>query len=386
MAVKINFNAAAAQTHTSLISNERAMGKSLLRLSTGVRILNAADDSAGLFIADMLGTVAKAYEQGNRNIQTGISALQIAEASAGKIYDKLQDIYVRAQNAANDINDPNARQALQQEIRNFVDAIQKIGADTEYNGIRLLDGTFDKKYIHYGPRMTQTVYISVEDVRAQSLGARMVATKGAVGSTTGALASLTNFSTTSNRTALIGGRVINATIQSATDRFIYDAGHIAEQVNKDLYDIGFVAKAVNVSMGKEYTAIADVSDTATLTFYVGDKNFSITADTTITLDQLVDSINEAAATKNADLSASVNAGRLVLTSSKGYTIGVEVSLSSATGTINLDQLIEGASSATSATTGSAIKVGQLYIANDREFSISGIEHHTVWKLYSWFFF
>jgi flagellin len=147
MAVKINFNEAAAQTHTSLVRNERAMTKSLLRLSTGTRILNAADDSAGLFIADMLGTVAKAYDQGNRNIQTGISALQIAEASSGQIFDKLQEIYVRAQNAANDINDPNARQALQQEINNFVDAIQKIGTDTEYNGIKLLDGTFkDKVY------------------------------------------------------------------------------------------------------------------------------------------------------------------------------------------------------------------------------------------------
>ncbi|KUK18827.1 MAG: Flagellin domain protein, partial [Thermodesulfobacterium commune] len=64
MAVKINFNEAAAQTHTALLRNERAMNKSLLRLSTGVRILNASDDSAGLFIADMLGTVAKGYDQG----------------------------------------------------------------------------------------------------------------------------------------------------------------------------------------------------------------------------------------------------------------------------------------------------------------------------------
>ncbi|MDW8095111.1 MAG: flagellin, partial [Caldimicrobium sp.] len=92
MAVKINFNEAAAQTHTALIRNERAMNKSLLRMSTGMRILSAADDSAGMFIADMLSTVAKAYEQGNRNISTGISALQIAEASAGQIFDKLQEI------------------------------------------------------------------------------------------------------------------------------------------------------------------------------------------------------------------------------------------------------------------------------------------------------
>ena len=371
MAVKINFNEASAQTHTALIQNERAMTKSLLRLSTGMRILNAADDSAGLFIADMLGTVAKAYDQGNRNIQTGISALQIAEASAGQIYNKLQEIYVRAQNAANDINDPIARQALQQEIRNFVDAIQKIGTDTEYNGIKLLDGTFKDKYIHYGPRMEQTVYVSISDIRAQSIGAHMLATAGTAASATGSFTSLTSYVSTTNVTAQIGGRVINATIQNGTN-YIYDAGNVAEQVNTGLSDVGFVAKAVNVSRANPYTAIANVNDTATLTFYVGDKSFSITAATTVTLDNLVNMINEAAGTAGADLSASVDAGRLVLTSSKGYTIGVEVALSGTTAaTINLDQLIQGVSSQTG-TKASAVKVGQLYVANDRAFTQSGI--------------
>ncbi|MGC8966332.1 MAG: flagellin [Caldimicrobium sp.] len=373
MAVKINFNEAAAQTHTALIQNERAMNKSLLRLSTGMRILNAADDSAGLFIADMLGTVAKAYDQGNRNIQTGVSALQIAEASAGQIYNKLQEIYVRAQNAANDINDPLARQALQQEIRNFVDAIQKIGTDTEYNGIKLLDGTFKDKYIHYGPRMEQTVYVSISDIRAQSVGAHMLVTAGTASSATGSFTSMTDYVSTSSMTALIGGRVIDATIQNGSNN-IYDAGYVAEQVNTGLSDVGFVAKAVNVSRGNPYTAIANVNDTATLTFYVGNKSFSITAATTVTLDELVSRINEAAGTNGADLSASVDAGRLVLTSSKGYTIGVEVQLpisASTTATVNLDQLIQSVSSQTG-TQASAVKVGQLYIANDKEFNQSGI--------------
>ncbi|MEZ0343741.1 MAG: flagellin [Caldimicrobium sp.] len=372
MAVKINFNEAAAQTHTALVRNERLMNKSLLRLSTGLRILNAADDSAGLFIADQLGTVAKAYEQGNRNIQTGISALQIAEAAAGNIYEKLQEIYVRAQNAANDINDPVARQALQQEIRNFVDAIQKIGTDTEYNGIKLLDGSFKDKYIHYGARMTQTVYLSIKDVRAQNLGGHMLVTEGSQTSASKSFTSLTNYVSTSNVTASLAGRTIDATIKNGSN-YIYDAGFIAEQVNENLSDIGFVAKAVNVSIAdKQYAAIADISTTATLNFYVGDKTFSVTADTTITLDDLIDRINEAAATNGADLTASANAGRLVLTSSKGYTIGLEVTLTSGTGTINFDQLIAGTTSVSSVTQGSAVKVGELYIANDKEFTQSGI--------------
>jgi len=385
MAVKINFNEASAQTHTSLVRNERAMNKSLLRLSTGMRILNAADDSAGLFIADMLGTVAKAYDQGNRNIQTGISALQIAEASTGQIFDKLQEIYVRAQNAANDINDPNARQALQQEIRNFVDAIQKIGTDTEYNGIKLLDGTFKDKFIHYGARMEQTVYISVDDVRAQNLGAHLINTNGNKTSGTD-ITTFTGVSFTEAQTVTIGNRVVNASSGSYTigtsTFYLLDAGVVANEVNSKLGDIGFKAKAVNVSVGNEYTAIANVSGTANLTFYVGGKTVSITGlDTTVSLDTLIEQINRAAATAGADLSASRSGNRLVLASSQGYTIGLSVNLttSATSATINIDQLIndlEGKSAGSvTAVSGTALKaaaakVGDLYIARDTAFTAS----------------
>jgi flagellin len=388
MAVKINFNEAAAQTHTALVRNERAMTKSLLRLSTGVRILNAADDSAGLFIADMLGTVAKAYDQGNRNIQTGISALQIAEASTGQIFDKLQEIYVRAQNAANDINDPTARAALQQEIRNFVDAIQKIGTDTEYNGIKLLDGTFKDKFIHYGARMEQTVYISVDDVRAQNLGAHLINTNGNKTSGTD-ITSFTGISFTKTQTVTIGDRVVNASSGSYTSIggstfYLLDAGVIANEVNSQLGDIGFKAKAVNVSVGKEYTAIADVYGTADLTFYVGGKTVSISGlDTTVSLDTLIEQINRAAATAGADLSASRSGNRLVLTSSQGYTIGLKVKIAPSdttvtSATINIDQLIndldnKSSGTVTASTTGltaAAAKVGDLYIARDTAFTAS----------------
>ncbi|MDW8067116.1 MAG: flagellin, partial [Aquificaceae bacterium] len=112
MALRVNFNFEAAATHTAILSNEREMNKSLLRLSTGLRILNAADDSAGLFIADQLMIVGSGLEEGNRNIQTGLSALRIAESSAGQIFNRLNEIYKRTVRAANDINDPNARASL----------------------------------------------------------------------------------------------------------------------------------------------------------------------------------------------------------------------------------------------------------------------------------
>jgi flagellin len=187
--MRVNFNYEASVTHTAYLTNQREMGKSLLRLSTGMRILEAADDAAGLFIADQLSVVATGLQEGNRNISTGISALRIAENAAGQIFDRLRGIYARAIRAANDINDPNARTALQREVNNLVDAIQKIGTDTEYNGMKLLDGTFVGKYIHYGPRMDQVVNVSIADVRAQSLGAYIAQGLGATRTTAGTFTS-----------------------------------------------------------------------------------------------------------------------------------------------------------------------------------------------------
>ncbi len=385
MAVKINFNAAAAQTHTSLISNERAMGKSLLRLSTGVRILNAADDSAGLFIADMLGTVAKAYEQGNRNIQTGISALQIAEASAGKIYDKLQDIYVRAQNAANDINDPNARQALQREINNFVDVIEKIGTDTEYNGIKLLDGTFTNKAIHYGPRENQVVTLNVSSLRALHLGAYISQGTGSATSGTGAITSLTGgqFVVDSADIFTIQGQ----NVRDSSTNVLVDAKTIATNINSNtnLQQLGITATARNSSSAANpFTSIVTTTGTVTninLRFFIGNANvstptFSITGlNNTVTLQDLVNRINSTAA--GQPITASIENGRLMLRTSNGETIGlqVEVSMSAAASfTINLDQLIEGATAQTfgaaASGTAYAVNVGDLTIAGVETFSVN----------------
>ncbi|MCS7198916.1 MAG: flagellin [Caldimicrobium sp.] len=415
MAVKINFNEAAAQTHTALIRNERAMNKSLLRMSTGMRILSAADDSAGMFIADMLSTVAKAYEQGNRNISTGISALQIAEASAGQIFDKLQEIYVRAQNAANDVNDPNARMALQREIMNFVDAIQKIGTDTEYNGIRLLDGSFAGKYIHYGPRMDQTVSISISDVRAQSLGAYIASGNGGtatgVSSTaggslavllsgTGSLGGATNHILSENDYV----RIADITVyRGGTTNTLVDAATLAKNINENeqMKKLQIEAKAKNISLANQYSNVitgtfsytgSETSDSANFTatidlrFYIGDgqKTFTVnlgsvagtaSGDTSTTsnftstaladLDTLVNRINTAATANNANVTAINDNGRLKLVTKNGETIAIEARVNyaesetnsgtiSANITVDLGQLLQGADYTTISSTTNAI--------------------------------
>lgn len=426
--MRVNFNYEASSTHTAYLTNQREMGKSLLRLSTGMRILEAADDAAGLFIADQLSIVATGLQEGNRNISTGISALRIAENASGQIFDRLKGIYSRAIRAANDINDPNARAALQREVANLTDAIQKIGTDTEYNGIKLLDGTFQNKYIHYGARMDQVVNVSIADVRAQSLGAYTVQAQGATHTTAGTFTAGGTLSALLGGTGALGGAgaahfrldsgnhvtINDKTVYSGSGRLV-DAATLANNINNhpDLKAIGIEAKAVNTSVASAYNNPVSVSastgsnsGTATinLRFYIGDgtKNFTINnfatvsastgTVTTISLDELVSKINSAASTAGAPITAINDGGRLKLLTNNGETIAIEAQVDASgvtfdTGTpagsltisINYSQLLEGASTTAVSHTVSAanntrysaaVKVGRVTIAANEAFNFT----------------
>jgi flagellin len=416
--MRVNFNYEASSTHTAYLVNQREMGKSLLRLSTGMRILEASDDAAGLFIADQLSLVATGLQEGNRNISTGISALRIAENASGQIFDRLKGIYSRAIRAANDINDPNARAALQREVANLTDAIQKIGTDTEYNGIKLLDGTFQNKYIHYGARMDQVVNVSIADVRAQSLGAYIAQGLGATYTNTTPVSNGGNLNnlldtTAGNEGALgVAGadnfrldngdyvRINGTTVyqyDSTTGTGLVDAAKLAKNINENsnLKAIGIEAKAVNTSVANAYTNPVTASgtpgtDTATinLNFYVGDgtKRFTIsnfaTVDgssvNTMGLDELVSKINSEASAKGVPIVAMNDGGRLKLVTTNGETIAIEAAVNVTGGapTVDIDysQLLEGASTVAGhdATNGfsAAVKVGRVTIAANETFNLT----------------
>jgi flagellin len=409
--MRVNFNYEASSTHTAYLANQREMGKSLLRLSTGMRILEASDDAAGLFIADQLSIVATGLQEGNRNISTGISALRIAENASGQIFDRLKGIYSRAIRAANDINDPNARAALQREVANLIDAIQKIGTDTEYNGIKLLDGTFQNKYIHYGARMDQVVNVSIADVRAQSLGAYIAQGLGATYTNSTAVADGGDLTTLLDTGALSGAgaanfrldggdyvRINGATVYQntstlPTDRRLVDAATLAKNINENanLKAIGIEAKAVNTSVANAYTSpiTANSGSTGTATidlnFYVGDgtKSFTITGFATVNdesvntmgLDELVSQINSKASANGVPIVAMNDGGRLKLVTTNGETIAIEASVSGGAGVdINIDysQLLYGAGSVNHTGSGfsAAVKVGRVTIAANETFNLA----------------
>ena len=160
MALKINYNFQSDFTHANMLKNEFNVNKNLERLATGHRINKAADDAAGLYIADQLKTYANSLDQGTRNAQDGVSVAQIAQGSLTEVYNIVNDIKAKAIEAGNTTLDDNARNALQQDIKQLVDVIGKIFKDTEFNGKKIFN-VADNSYftIQYGGRTGQTLKI-----------------------------------------------------------------------------------------------------------------------------------------------------------------------------------------------------------------------------------
>ncbi len=138
---RINHNVPAMITGGSLRRVNRHVAKSLEKLSTGLRINRAADDAAGLSISEQLRTQVRGLSMGNRNIQDGISLVNIAEGALIEIQDMLQRMRELSIQAANDTLTVTERSYIQVEIDNLKEELDRIANGTQYNSMKLLNGS-----------------------------------------------------------------------------------------------------------------------------------------------------------------------------------------------------------------------------------------------------
>ncbi len=165
MALRINHNFQADFTHANLLKTEGNMNRSLERLATGMRINRAADDAAGLFIADQLKTYAVSLEQGTRNAQDGVSISQIAQGALSEVYNILNDVKAKVIQASN-TSDDTSRGQIQQDINSLIDSVAKIFSDTEFNGMELFSNAGTTFTIHYGGRKDQELTMTAAQATA----------------------------------------------------------------------------------------------------------------------------------------------------------------------------------------------------------------------------
>ncbi|EZP59519.1 flagellin [Exiguobacterium sp. RIT341] len=138
----INHNVTALNTHNKLSSATAAQSKSMEKLASGLRINKAGDDAAGLAISEKMRAQVRGLDQAGRNAQDGISLIQTAEGALNETHDILQRMNELSTQAANGNLQSEDRTAISDEITQLNSEIDRIASSTNFNGKKLLDGTF----------------------------------------------------------------------------------------------------------------------------------------------------------------------------------------------------------------------------------------------------
>lgn len=175
----INTNIMSLNSQRNLNSSQDALQTSLQRLSSGLRINSAKDDAAGLAISERFTSQIRGLDQAVRNANDGISLAQTAEGAlseSGNILQRIRELAVQSANATNSASD---RQALQSEVSQLVSELDRIAAATEFNGQKLLDGTFGTAIFQVGANANQTIQATTANFRANNFGNYRVEGAGA---------------------------------------------------------------------------------------------------------------------------------------------------------------------------------------------------------------
>ncbi len=174
--MKINHNIAALNTYNKLNSASGAQAKSMEKLSSGMRINRAGDDAAGLAISEKMRGQIRGLDMASKNAQDGISLIQTAEGALNETHDILQRMRELAVQSANDTNDTTTdRAAIQDEVDQLAREITRISETTEFNGKKLLDGTFTSASggsaltFQIGANKDQNITLNISEMDAASL-------------------------------------------------------------------------------------------------------------------------------------------------------------------------------------------------------------------------
>lgn len=163
MALAVNTNVSSLNAQRQLMNSGTNLDTSFKRLSSGLRINSAADDSAGLQISNRLTGQINGLNQGIRNANDGISLAQTAEGAMDEVTSMFQRVRTLASQASNGSNTDEDRLAIQEEIRSLMSEVNRVAKDTTFGGQNLLDGTY-KASFQVGADAAQTIGFSMKDV------------------------------------------------------------------------------------------------------------------------------------------------------------------------------------------------------------------------------
>lgn len=145
MAIIVNTNMSALKTQKNLNNATNSLNQALERMSTGLKINSAKDDAAGMFVATNLAKQISGSKIAQTNVTTGSNVLSTVEGNLDVILDNLNRIRDLTVQASNGVYDESSQKAMSDEVKARMDEITRISKAANFNGLNLLDGTFEAK-------------------------------------------------------------------------------------------------------------------------------------------------------------------------------------------------------------------------------------------------
>ena len=264
MGMSINTNSVSINAQRNLGLSGNSLATSMQRLSSGLRVNSAKDDAAGLAIAERMNTQVKGLAVASRNANDGISLAQTAEGALGKVGDMLQRMRELAVQSGNATNSKTDRQALQAELKQLRDEVDRVAKTTSFNGQKVLDGSFTGAVFQVGANSGDNITVgALANTKVDKLGKSMYGTTG-----------VTSLSATNVSGAAVTGTItitvkgannatgISSTLAANSNRTEEEAlGQILAEINVKSADTGVTAFLEKD--GSKYTiSYRSTSDTA----------------------------------------------------------------------------------------------------------------------------
>ncbi|WP_311224164.1 MULTISPECIES: flagellin [unclassified Acidovorax] len=372
MASTINTNVASLTAQRNLGLSQSSLNTSIQRLSSGLRINSAKDDAAGLAISERFTSQIRGMNQAARNANDGISLAQVAEsalAGAGNILQRVRELSVQSANATNSAGD---RKAIQAEVGQLLSELDRISVTTEFNGQKLLDGSFGSATFQVGANANQTITATTGNFRTTTYGTQLNSTK-----LLDAAAAPAN----------LDGTMVIAGLQTKPITLVDGDTAItaAAKINAASEATGVSAIARNVS---EFSIDPATALPGSFTLAVRGNNasidatvtFSVAANTAAGLAEAVKSFNDASSQTGITAKMNADGDGIVLVNEAGANISITNGLTS-DGAISLAaQNAETTRDTGTLTFGSAVAanpgapivtMGTLEFSSDKGFSVSG---------------
>ena len=319
MGMSINTNVESLTAQRSADRVQTQLSTSMARLSSGLRINSAKDDSAGLAISQRFTAQIRGLNQAGRNANDAISLAQTAEGALGSSGENLQRIRELAVQSANATNSSSDRAALQAEAAQLIAEITRVGAQTEFNGIKLLDGSFSAQAFQVGANAGQTITVAnITDGRATGLGSHAMTLDGTVtGNTKAAAADLTGGNTIGVELALTLATANGGTTAAFGYAANATAADIALAINTNASGVGVTATASNSA------TLGSLVSAGTVTMTLNGSAISAAVTNPSDLTELMAAINGASGSTGitASFTSSTSKNDLTLTTSDGREIG-----------------------------------------------------------------